>query len=162
MARCHLATEWEGSDEWRMAKKLSDGIVAAQQAGGVTFLGRVSRDVMLDTVRHAACMAYPFEVYAACETWSTSILEAHAIGAPVVLAPVDALASLWSDSALLTATHNTPEFRESFVSTVVRVLTDSKLAAECSEMGKAKAKPLTFDAAGAALDGIIRKHWSHS
>lgn len=158
MARTFMQAEWAGSDEERMARQLADGIVAAQRAGGVEFLGRVTRDRMLRELSEASCFAFPGECFSPCETFSVSILEAMVIGVPVVLSPVDALASVWGSAAVMCLPASERFWRSDFVDHVVRVLGDRHFSQRVSERQREYASHFTFDAAAAALDQMIRKH----
>lgn len=157
MARGFLRPEWDGSDEGRVGRMLADGIVAAREAGGVEFLGRVSRPRMLELLSEASCAAYPFELYAPCETFSISILEAMAVGVPVVMCPVDALESLWGEHAVTCRPTSDPGWEDDFVMSVTSVLLRGPYSA-----GSARdyARAFTFDREAEALHQIIQKHRS--
>lgn len=156
--RAYSRDEYRGSDEERMAQRLADGMLVAQRAGGVEFLGRVPRDVMLRELAQASCFAFPAELWSPSETFSVSILEAQRIGVPVVLCPQDALAEVWGESGCRMVPEPVREHMGEFVDAVVEVLTDAGVARRISEAQREFSKQFTFDAAAQVLDGIIREH----
>ena len=127
---------------------------AAVAAGGVEHQQNVPRAVVLRELQEASCFAFPVSTGYACETFSVSAMECCAMGIPVVMAPQDALESIYRGSVLLTpapADDHLPEFADA----VVQVLRDPVVAARLSESGRALAKPFTYANAARALNDII-------
>jgi glycosyltransferase involved in cell wall biosynthesis len=64
---------------------------ATKQSRGIEWLGQVSREQTLDLMRHATLLIFPSIVY---ETFGMSIVEAFAVGLPVVASDLGAMSSL--------------------------------------------------------------------
>lgn len=127
----------------------------AARGQDVEVLGYLSRQAVNRELSEAACFAFPSDVAYPCETFSISILECCRLGVPVVLSPVDALASIYAGAVRMTsapARHHMPEF----VDAVVDVLESEVSASYWSEQGKKLAAKYTFENAAKALDEIIR------
>jgi glycosyl transferase family 1 len=140
-------------------KRAIEALQAMPEAAGLTLCGRLPRAELLRELSEASCFAFPCSVVAPCETWSTSILESLVIGVPVVLAPQDALKSLWADYVNLVDTPtDAPEFQGVFASEVVRTLVDTDGARRMSERGRGVGALLTFDKSAEALDRIIQSN----
>jgi glycosyltransferase involved in cell wall biosynthesis len=137
------------------ARALLRALPAAVDAGGLEMLGRLSRGGVHRELREAACVALPFDPPAPCETWSTSIAEACAVGVPVVLAPCDALAELWSESVVMVPSIG-GDLRD-FVHAIEQVLTEERLAQHVSERELRAVAPFTAENAARVLDGAIRE-----
>jgi glycosyltransferase involved in cell wall biosynthesis len=145
-----------GSVRGQRVAAMKEGIKAAKAAGGVKFFGPLPRAAVLEELSQAACFAFPASVSAPCETFSISVLECCAIGLPVVLAPVDALESVYRDTVRLTGPAETS--MPDFVDGVVNMLTDNEMAGYFATRGKLLAANFTFDAAAERLHEIIRMH----
>jgi glycosyltransferase involved in cell wall biosynthesis len=144
------------SEGERRALRLVAGLERAREAGGVELLGRLPRRELLRELAEASVFAFPATVQAPCETFSISILECLTIGLPVVLSPVDALASLWRGAVEVVGSPVEDHARE-FGEAVARVLTRPELAASLSERGKLEASLYSFDRSARVLDGIVRR-----
>jgi len=138
------------------AAALRRGVAAATAAGGVTFLGRLTRKDLLRELTEATCFAFPCSVSAPSETWSISCHESCEIGLPLVLAPTDAL-GMWAPYARLTPGPAEAHLQE-FTDAVVDVLSDPTEANHLSELGKRVRGMWSFDKSAAALDALIEKH----
>jgi glycosyltransferase involved in cell wall biosynthesis len=138
----------------RRAAMLRENMAAAETAGGVTLLGRLTRAELLREVSEAACFAFPTSVAAPCETWSISVHECAAIGVPVVLCGVDSL-PMWKDYAVVIP-ERIEQHGRPFVDAVVRLLTDADEAKRLSDVAKTVQQRWSFDGAAAVLDGEIR------
>ena len=114
-----------------------------------------ARRTAFEELAEAACFAFPSKVNLPCETWSISIHECCAIGVPVVLAPVDALGSLWG--VVVEATPPIDDDKGEFVDAVVRMLTDRDAAAMRSAVEKASVAEYSFDRSARVLDGIVEE-----
>jgi glycosyltransferase involved in cell wall biosynthesis len=158
MVRGYGDPMFRGSDEARMAQQLADGMLAAQKAGGVEFLGRVTKKRMLEELSQASVAAYPFELWSPSETFSISVLESHVIGVPVVMAPADALGDIWGRSGCIVTPDPVRHHKPEFVDAVVQALTDNALAKSVSEVQRTFSSQFTFDKAAEALDAMVRKH----
>jgi glycosyltransferase involved in cell wall biosynthesis len=129
----------------------------AVKAGGVTHMQNVPRATVLRELQEASCFAFPVSTGYACETFSVSAMEACAMGIPVVMAPQDALESIYRGGVLLTPAPADDHMVE-FTDAVVQVLTDPVVAARLSESGKRLAAPFTYANAARALSDIICSH----
>ena len=139
----------------RRSRELMEAREAALAAGGVEFLGTLSRARVLEELSQAACFAFPCSVSQPCETFSISIMECIRIGVPVVLRPADALAEIYDDKVAGWA--DEVEWQEEFVGWVVRVLHHHSTNAAHS---KEWASSFTFESAASALFGIYCRHVS--
>jgi glycosyltransferase involved in cell wall biosynthesis len=161
----------ERSVRGERAKLLLQNLEKAQAAGGVELLGRLSRYDLLREISEASCFSFAASCSAPCETWSTSILECCRIGVPVVLAPVDALASVWGDIVLMTGAPAEEYLRprttvrelltsngRAFLDGVLDVLTKPDVSAALSLRQKLKTEGFTFDNAAKILDRIITEN----
>ena len=140
-----------GSTQGDRARAFERALPEAMRAGGVSLLGRLSREQMNRELAEAACFPFWCDPAGPCETWSTSVVECLAVGVPVVLRPADALRSLWQNVALMA------DGEPQFVRHVVTVLTDDMVAQQISG-GKAVTElvsGLTFEAAAERLEMII-------
>jgi glycosyltransferase involved in cell wall biosynthesis len=133
---------------------LRDGMAAAKAAGGVEFLGKVSRDLLRHELGRAACFAFPCSVAMPCETFSVCIMECMQAGVPVVLSPQDAL-GFYDDIAVCTPAP-VEEHMSEFVDAVVHVLRSLPKQLSCHYMGRRFAVRYTHDRMATVLDGIIQ------
>lgn len=140
----------------------------AVAAGGVTHRQNVPRGVVLRALQEASCFAFPVSTGYACETFSVSAMEACRMGIPVVMAPQDALESIYRGSVLMTPelypSYMDGEIQTSalnaFTDAVVQVLSDPVVAGRYSALGQMLAEPYTYANAGKALSNIICS-WTH-
>jgi glycosyltransferase involved in cell wall biosynthesis len=135
------------------ATLLRDGLLAAQEAGGVELLGRVSRPVLDNELAEASLFAFPGSVSAPCETFSVSIMECLAIGLPVVMSPVDALKSVY-EGAVTMVPSPAEDHMAAFIEAVVVALRDGA----DTDAGQRLAARYTFEEQAAHLDKIIVSH----
>jgi glycosyltransferase involved in cell wall biosynthesis len=147
----------ERSVLYRRSQAMARGLKAADEAGGLTLLGRLPRREVLREISEAACFPFPASVSVPCETFSVSILESMWVGVPVVLSPVDALESLWGDYV-----YSVPSPAElnmgPMVTGVVEMLTNPRHAQRISERQKAYARTFTFERKAAALAGMLERY----
>jgi glycosyltransferase involved in cell wall biosynthesis len=137
-------------------RMLADGLAAAEGAGGVTLVGRLPRAALDRELAEASVFAFPCSVSAPCETFSVSLMESCRIGLPVVLAPADALRSIYTGGVAMTsgpAEECLGEFRD----LVVEALENPSTAARLSHNGHALASRFTFRQQADQLDAIIRE-----
>jgi glycosyltransferase involved in cell wall biosynthesis len=143
----------------RRATLLRDGLAAAQAAGGVELLGRLTREALDKELSEASAFAFPCSVSEPCETFSISIMECLAIGMPVVLAPADALGDIYAGALEMTPApieDHVQEFTDALVKTLLepsQTLVDA---------GKALAAKHSFENKAKTLDMIIRQYRSDS
>lgn len=135
-------------------RELNANLDAAIAAGGVTHAQNVPRAAVLRELQEASCFAFPVSSGYACETFSVSAMECCRMGIPVVMAPQDALESIYRGSVLLTPAPADDHMGE-FADAVVQVLSDPVVAARWSALGKKLAEPYTYANAGKALSDII-------
>ncbi|HEY2510137.1 MAG TPA: glycosyltransferase [Polyangiaceae bacterium] len=138
------------------ARRFELALGRAREAGGVEFTGFLSRSALERELAEASCFAFPCAPAGPCETFSVSTMECCKVGVPVVLAPQDALASIYGHNVLLAG--DADVFPESFADHVVRVLSSPELAASLSRDGRALAKKYTFERAALALDDVLLRH----
>ena len=138
-------------------RELWENLDAAVAAGGVTHQQNVPRATVLRELQEASCFAFPVSTGYACETFSVSAMECCRMGIPVVMAPQDALESIYRGSVLMTPAP-ADEHLEEFADAVVQVLRDPVVAARWSEKGRKLAEPYTYANAGKALSDIICEH----
>jgi glycosyltransferase involved in cell wall biosynthesis len=136
-----------------MSRRLADGKKTAQEVGGVTFFGHVTRLDLLEEIRHAACFASAFEMLIPSETWSISIHECCAIGVPCVIAPADALRSLWS--GVVEMTPDIQDDKGEFVDAVVRILTNPEAAEYVRKRQREHVARFSFDRMAKSVDGWV-------
>jgi glycosyltransferase involved in cell wall biosynthesis len=149
------------SAQGRRIARIRAALPLAMEAGGVEILGQVSRSRMLREFSEAACCASPTSMCYPSETFSISCLEVLTAGIPLVLAPADAFAELWSDYALMVPElPANPELLHlgPFIDDVCAVLLDDAIAAEWSARGKKVRGKYTFEKAAEILDGLIREN----
>jgi glycosyltransferase involved in cell wall biosynthesis len=147
----------KGTEEFVDAVRLRElqaNFDAAVAAGGVTHVQNVPRAHVLRELQEASCFAFPVSSGYACETFSVSAMECCRMGIPVVMAPQDALESIYRGSVLLTPAP-ADDHLDAFADGVVQVLTDPVVAARLSASGKKLAEPYTYANAGKALSDII-------
>lgn len=136
---------------------LAGALHLAQEAGGVTILGRLPRADLERELCEASCFAYPVSVVRPCETFSVSIMECCKIGVPVVLSPADSLEAIYDGYVKMVkapASEHMPEFTDA----VVKVLTDPLYANKWSRRGRQLAARYTFEREAETLDTIIQTH----
>ncbi len=129
----------------------------AVAAGGVTHMSNVPRAQVLQELSEASVFAFPCSIPYSAETFSVSAMECCKMGIPVVLAPEDALESIYKGSVLLTPAPAEQHLNE-FADAVVQVLSDPVVAKRLSESGKKLAAPYTYENAGKVLSDIICSH----
>lgn len=137
-----------------MQLQLQHGLRAAEVAGGLTLLGRLTRPELMRELSEAYAFAFPAEVTAPCETWSISVHECCHIGLPVVLAPVDAL-GMWESHVSMTAPACGRESLDEFAQAVVRVLVDPEHAHVLSAAGRSVRTRFSFDRSAKMLHAMI-------
>ena len=146
----------------RRLRELWTNLDAALAAGGVTHQQNVPRSTVLRELQEAACFAFPVSLGYAAETFSVATMECCRMGVPVVMAPADALESIYGGHVRLTpslsTTHPIPEHLQAFTDAVCEMLTDSEMAARYSALGRKLAGPYTYANAGKALSDIICRH----
>jgi glycosyltransferase involved in cell wall biosynthesis len=92
-----LLAAWKHLAEQIPLKIAGDGPLAqmvksaTKQSHGIEWLGQVSREQTLELMRHATLLIFPSVVY---ETFGMSIVEAFAVGLPVVASDLGAMSSL--------------------------------------------------------------------
>lgn len=149
------------SAQGKRIARIRAALPKAKEAGGLKILGPVTRSRLLAELGEAACVATPTSMCYPSETFSITCLETLHAGVPLVLAPADAFAELWSDYALMTPElppNATIDDMGAFVDAVVAVLSDDALAAEMSERGRKVRGRYAFSKAAEVLDGIIREN----
>ncbi len=135
---------------------LRDGLDAANAAGGVELLGKISSDHLRHELGQAAVFAYPCSVFMPCETFSACIMECMQAGVPVVLSPQDAL-GMYHDMAVVTPSP-AEEHLDEFADAVIEVLKSKARQLSGKYMGHRFAIRYTFDRMASVLDSIIRRH----
>jgi glycosyltransferase involved in cell wall biosynthesis len=155
--------------EARRAREMRSWLEEAERAGGVKLLGKLSRPALLKELSEASCFAFPAETSAPCEVWSISVHECLVLGVPVVLAPIDALASLWQTHHYVPNEMHRPfpptyeslvparRQLDHFTSLVVQCLTDQEGTERRVEVGKELVKQYSFDVSAKILDGIVEE-----
>ncbi len=115
----------------------------ARTNGRIVSLGDVSDADLASLYAGAAALVHP----ALCEGFGLPMLEAMAVGCPVI-ACADAVPAVLREAALLFAARDVP----AAAAAIERVLTGETLRAAMRERGRALARPLTWDRC-AQLDG---------
>lgn len=116
------------------------------EQAGVELVGPLSRNETLALLATASCYAYPCDPPSPTEVFPVSLLEACAVGVPVVLTPADGLEQLFGGYVELSTTVTDPQWKEHFASHVARVLTDREYALKVSAKGKEFAERHRFAA----------------
>lgn len=140
----------------RQARQLREAVAIAEAAGGLTLLGRLPRAELDRELSEASVFAFPCSPIAPCETFSISIMECCKSGIPVVLAPADALQSIYSGHVRMTpapAREHLGEFQDA----VVGVLTSEVEQARLSALGRQLAEKYTFENMASVLNSIIMR-----
>jgi glycosyltransferase involved in cell wall biosynthesis len=138
------------------AQRIMDALPAAKAAGGVELLGFLPRKELLRELAEAQCFAFPASTVMPSETFSISILECLKLGTPVVLAPCDALDSLWGRVVRTSSVRADVRYGDAFADAVVEVLTDENLRTRLAAQGMERAAKFTFEASASRLDAILR------
>jgi glycosyltransferase involved in cell wall biosynthesis len=151
-----LAQRGNENSEWaKRAKWIREYMAYAIGAGGVTSSHHLPRLELEKKLSEASVFAFPCSMLAPSETFSASIMECLKIGMPVVLAPADALESVYRGNVLLTPApvhERLPEFRDA----VIAMLTEPLLAHRYSELGRAFANSFTYAKSGKILSEMMR------
>ncbi len=128
-----------------MLRRGSPGLLGIQSGEGVELVGPMSRSAVLKLLATASCYAYPCDVPSPTECFPVSLLEACAIGVPVVLAPDDGIEDIFGTGVWLTAPVKTdPEWRRYFVDGVVAMLTSNEGRRSWSATARRWAAPYRF------------------
>jgi glycosyltransferase involved in cell wall biosynthesis len=144
--------KYTNANQKRVSEAVSKGVAAATDAGGLTLLGRLSRNDLDNELAEASVFAFPCEVMEPCETFSVSIMECLAIGLPVVLKPADALGEIYDGAVSMASTMS------DFTDRVCEILDAPN--AETVAAGLDLASHYTFDKQAEVLAGIINLHRS--
>lgn len=147
-----------GSDEYDMAMRLDAGIKTAREVGGVQFTGPLPRDALIEEISEASVFASAFELTIPSETWSMSIHECCAVGVPCVIAPADALESLWCNVVEMTL--DIQDDQGQFVDAVVRMLTNPEAARAVSERQREHVRQFSFDRTAQVMSDVIEEAWA--
>ena len=134
---------------------LRTGMAAAEAAGGVTYLGRLSRAKLRYELAEASCFAYPADPAAPSETFSVSIMECCKAGIPVVTLATDSLEEIYGTSQVVM---NRPFDAVNFATAVSAVLLHPHVAESLSTAGRLLADRFTFEREAEVLSQIIDKH----
>src|SRR6266850_1608154 len=102
-----------------------------------------SRNVVLEALSRAQVLAYPSEPNMPCEVMPLSVMEACALGVPVVTAPSDGF-ELAFDKAIDICPSPPSQHLETFAQHVVHVLTDYKWRHDLGRRGKMWARKHMF------------------
>ncbi len=129
----------------------------ALAAGGITHRSNLLRAEVLEELSEASVFAFPCSLPYPAETFSVSAMECCKMGIPVVLAPADALESIYKGHVLMTPSP-ADRYLNEFTDAVVQVLTDPVVAQRYSERGRKLAEPYTYQNAGKVLNDIICSH----
>lgn len=140
--------------DWTRHREFWPAWDAARAAGGVVHMQNVPRAKVLQELAEASVFAFPCTTVYPVETFSVSTMECCKMGIPVVLAPEDALESIYKGRVLMTPSPVT-EYEHDFAEAVIQVLRDPAMAERYSELGKELAAPYTYANAGKALSDII-------
>lgn len=133
------------------AQTMLDELDRAKEAGGVTVLGKVPRDVVLRELGEASVFAFFCDVLGPCETFSVSVMECLKVGIPVVLRPEDALEEVYTGSGVHTTSAG------NFFDNLVMVLKHG--GGDLVEVGKRFAAKFTFEHEAQVLHEIIERHF---
>jgi len=144
----------ENSEIAKRAKKLRDNFEIANKVGGITCLSNLPRHELLRELSQASVFAFPCSVVYPTETFSVSIMECCKIGVPVVLAPQDALESIYKGHVIMTQSPIEDNLHK-FTNSVVYALQDQDLAQHYSKLGKELASNYTYERSGKVLSDII-------
>ncbi len=154
VAKEFAAYDWNTvTEQGRRALDLREQISVAERHG-VVFLGSVLRASLVRELSEANVYAFPLSVESPCESFSVSAMEACMMGVPLVLAPGDALASIYGGHVRMTSAPVENHLDE-FAQAVAGVLLDRGEAHRMSEHEKEFAKGYTFERQADALHGII-------
>ena len=135
-------------------REIQDAYAEAAPLGGITLLGRLPRADLWRELGEASVFAFPCSPTVPCETFSISIAECCKVGLPVVLAPADALESIYAGYVRMTPAP-AAEHLDEFADAVVDVLTSERESARLTALGKDLAAQYTFERAAEELDRII-------
>lgn len=131
--------------ELRIAGKrgwLYDETEKAARSGGATLLGHVSEPRLRALMAGAAAIVYP----SLLEGFGLPVLEAMAMGRPVLTSNRPPLSELAGDGALLVD----PEDEDAIAEGIRRILHDGALRAELARRGPARARRFTWEACAEA------------
>jgi len=118
-----------------------------------------SRHVVLEALSRAQVLAYPSEPNMPCEVMPLSVMEACAMGVPVVTAPSDGFERAFGRAIDVTA-FPPSQHLDFFVEHVVRVLTEPDWCSDLGQRGKQWARGYTFAQTAkqflAVVDSVLR------
>ena len=131
------------------AQELSEAIARSPHSERVEQLGWIDDFSRSALIREAAAVAYP-SLY---EGFGLVPLEAMVAGRPVVTTPVSAIPEVAADAVLYAA----PGDADELAAALHRVLTDSELAADLAERGRARAAVFTWEHTASGLMNLYRQ-----
>ena len=166
-ATLHIISKWEqwtkdilawrgieNSETAKRARQLLDNFERAKSVGGVVSMFNLPRHQLERELSEASVFAFPCTLLAPCETFSASIMECCKIGVPVVLAPADALESIYSGSVVL-CQPPVEEHLNEFINRVLAILQDQDMALHYSALGKKLAETFTYERSGKILSDMM-------
>jgi glycosyltransferase involved in cell wall biosynthesis len=118
-------------------------------ADRVRWTGYLSDDALVDAYRQADILAHPSRY----EGFGLQVIEAMAIGLPVVCTDAGALPEITGEAAIRTGPADTP----GFAAALARVLTQPALARSMVEAGRRRAAAFTWRRAAAATIEVYRE-----
>lgn len=119
-----------------------------------------SRHVVLEALSRAQVLAYPSEPNMPCEVMPLSVMEACALGVPVVTAPSDGFEQVFG-RAIDVSAFPPSQHLDFFVEHVVRVLTEPDWCSDLGQRGKQWARGYKFAQTAkqflAVVDSVLRQ-----
>jgi glycosyltransferase involved in cell wall biosynthesis len=116
-------------------------------SGGARYLGRLSRDQMLDWYRRAAIYALP----ARYEPFGLSVLEAAAAGCALVLGDIRTLRENWTGAAVFVP----PDNRRALAQAIQRLIDEPVRREQLARLARERAARFTIDA---MADGYLETY----
>lgn len=123
------------------------GLVEFHDSGG-------SRNEVLASLATAACVAYPSDPPMPCEVMPVSLMEACAIGVPVVTAPSDGFEAAFGD-AIITTPSPPSQHLEEFIHDISLILLQDFWARDREKAGRQWAQQHTFAQSAQRFQAVI-------
>ena len=134
-----------GATGWMVQDLIAD----AQKLSGVRLLGAINDEQLAAELRSAAALVYP-SLY---EGFGLPVVEAMALGVPVLTSNTGATREVAGDAALLVDPHSVDSIREG----LIRLISDAGLRSSLAAKGRTRAADFSWDRAAAQTLGALRQ-----
>lgn len=151
-----------GSKHWKRAKIIKEAfdVHGTNGENGLRLVGPLPQRALARELAATRVLAYPCDPVKFTEGFSMTVLDACAAGCVPVVAGVDALTELWWNAAVVVPGVPSEANKETWVSTIVRALTDDEFAFESSIAAKMRSRELTRQRVAATWERFLREQIS--